>query len=87
MSIMESISCLTTIVQAKNDLEASQMIDIVKQLRVPQKHLIITIPELNINYLQNLTINFNVMIKPQTKGDTRCRSFSRDKLRIILPIR
>ena len=56
-------------------MEASQMIDIVKQFRVPQKHLIITIPELNINYLQNKTINFNVIIKPQTKGDPRCRSF------------
>ena len=56
-------------------MEASQMIDFVKQFRVPQKHLIITIPELNINYLQNKTINFNVIIKPQTKGDPRCRSF------------
>ena len=72
---METISCLTTRVQAKNDMEASQMIDIVKQFRVPQKHLIITIPELNINYLQNKTINFNVMIKPQTEGDPTCRRF------------
>ena len=66
---MKYISCLTTIVHAQNDIEVSQVIDTVIQFRVAQKSLLITIPEVNINSLQNKTINFNVIIKHQTTGD------------------
>ena len=69
LTVMESISCLTTTVQAQNDTEVAQVIDVVKQFRVAKKHLIINIHELNVNSLQNKTINFNVMIKHQSAGD------------------
>ena len=75
ISIMKSISCLRTVVQAQNDTEASQVIDLVKEFRVAQKDLIITIPNWNVNYLQNKTINFKVIIKHQAAGDTRCWRF------------
>ena len=73
--ILKSISCLTTRIQAQNNIEASQVIEIVKQFRVAQKHLIITIPKLDIHGLQNKTINFNVMIKHQTTGKAGYRRF------------
>ena len=68
---MKSISCLTTIVHAQNDIELSQVIDTVKRFRAAKKQLVINIHELDINSLQNNTINFNVIIKHQTKGDAR----------------
>ena len=78
ISIMKSISCLRTVVQAQNDTEASQVIDLVKEFRVAQKDLIITIPNWNVNYLQNKTINFKVIIKHQAAGDTSCWRFLKD---------
>ena len=62
MNIMKSISCLMTIAHVNHDTEASQLIDIVTKFRIAQKYLTIISNKFNMNYLQNKTINFNVML-------------------------
>ena len=62
MKIVTSVSCLMIIADMSTDTELSQLIDVVTKFKVSRKHLIITIPELNVVSLLNKTINFNVVI-------------------------
>ena len=59
-----------TIAEMKNEAEMSQLIDIVNEIRVSEKYLIIYIDTLNTVLLQNKTINFNVMINHRDTGVT-----------------
>ena len=62
MSIWTSVSCLITMAKVKSNAEASRLIDFLTKLRMAQKHLTIVKPSSDIRYLQNKTINFNVMV-------------------------
>ena len=60
VNILDSVSCARTIAHVSSDNEASEVIDLVAKFRMAQKNLTIVNPKLNVNYLQNKTINFNV---------------------------
>ena len=62
MSIWTSVSCLITIANVKSDAEASRLIDFLTKLRMAQKHMTIVSSTSDTRYLQNKTINFNVML-------------------------
>ena len=62
MTIMTSVSCLMTLANVDSDAEASRLIDFLTKFRMAKKHLTIVNPTLNLTYLQNKTINFNVML-------------------------
>lgn len=63
-----SMYCLTTITQTTNELQISEMIDIMSELHIPQRYLIIFVDTLNTTKLSKITINFNVMINHKGKG-------------------
>ena len=62
LKIVTSVSCLMIIADVSTNTELSQLIDVVTKFKVSKKHLIVTIPQLNVVSLQNKTINFNVVI-------------------------
>ena len=70
LNILESISCMKTIARVNFDNESSKLIDFVTKFRMAQKHLTIINPKLNVNSLQNKTINFNVMLNYLGPGIT-----------------
>ena len=74
MDILSSFSCLMTIADVSTDTEASELVDTVTKFRNAKKQLIISIPKLNVAFLQNYTINFNVVIHHKGKGITMIRN-------------
>ena len=70
MNILDSVSCTRTIAHVGSDNEASEVIDLVAKFRMAQKNLTIVNPKLNVNYLQNKTINFNVELNHLGPGIT-----------------
>ena len=71
MTILKSISCLMTIAHVNSDTEASQLIDFVTKFRMAQKYLTIVYSKLNVKFLQNKKINFNVMLHHFGPGANR----------------
>ena len=67
-SLARRMSCLTTITLTRNELQISEMIDIINELHIPRKYLIIFADTLNTTYLSEKMINFNVMINHKGKG-------------------
>ena len=61
-SVSRSMSCLMTITQMSNEMQISEMIDVMNELHVPQKYLVILINTLNTTMVTKRTINFDVMI-------------------------
>ena len=51
-----------TLANVDSDAEASQLIDFSMKFHMAQKHLTIVNPTFNVGYLQNKTINFDVMV-------------------------
>ena len=73
-SIMSSISCLITIAMTDSSEEVSLLIEFVQGLRsegyrVAKAQLLVMVPSLELDMLQNNTINFNVMIMENGPGD------------------
>ena len=63
--------CLTITAQMRNDLEVSQLIDIVNELKIVKKYLIIFAETtLNTTLSKKRTIDFNVIINQKEKGET-----------------
>ena len=71
MTILKSISCLITIAHVNSETVASQLIDFVTTFRMAQKYLTIVYSKLNVKFLQNKTINFNVMLHHFGPGANR----------------
>ena len=67
-SLMARMSCLVTIAVMENDAEMSQLIDIVNEIRVSKKYLIIFTDTLDTTLLLKRTINLNVIINQRHKG-------------------
>ena len=67
-SLMARMSCLVTIAVMRNDAEMSQLIDIVNEIRVYKKYLIIFADTWNTTLMQKRTINFNVNINHRGRG-------------------
>ena len=71
MTILKSISCLMTIAHVNSETEASQLIDFVTTFQMAQKYLTIFNSNLNVTFLENKTINFNVMLHHFGPGANR----------------
>ena len=67
-SLVKRMSCLTTITYTTNEVQVSEMIEVMNELQLPQKYLIIFMETLNITKLSGRMINFNVMINHKGKG-------------------
>ena len=67
-SVTSRMSCLMTVAEMSNELEVSKMIEIIHELKIAQKYLIIFIDTLNTTVLHERTINFNVMINHGETG-------------------
>ena len=67
-SMTARMSCLVTMTQLNNDLEASQLIDVVNEFKISKKHLIIFVKKLNTTLLRKKAITFNVIIHHNGPG-------------------
>ena len=69
-SLIRRMSCLMTITQMRNEMQISEMIDVMSELHVPQKYLVILIDTLTLDttIVTKKTINFNVMIYHRGQG-------------------
>ena len=67
-SIMSSISCLMTLAEVDHTEEVSQLVDFVKEQRVVDKHLVVTVSTLNITSVLNKSFNFNVIVHRRDLG-------------------
>ena len=68
-SLVARINCLKTMAQLNNDLEVSQLIDVMNDLKISKKHLIIFMETLNTTLFRKKAINFNVTIHHNESGE------------------
>ena len=61
-SLITRMSCVMIITQMRNEMQISEMIDVMSELHVAQKYLVILIDTFNTAMVTKRTINFNVMI-------------------------
>ena len=66
--MMMNIICLTIIAEADSHTQALQLTEIVNGLTMEKKALILIMPDLNLETLQNLTLNFEVTLDHKNKG-------------------
>ena len=66
--ILARVKCLDIVVEANGD-EVSQLIDMVNDLKVGRKHLLLIVPALDLSVMKNKTINYNVMIYDRSSGN------------------
>ena len=67
-SVIQKMSCMMTITQVTNEMQISEMIDVMNELHVAQKYLVILIDTFNTAMVIKRTINFNVMIYHKGEG-------------------
>ena len=63
------IKCLKTKAQLNNDLEVSQLIDVVNDLKISKKHLIVFMETLNATLLRKKPITYNIVIHHYESGE------------------
>ena len=68
-SLVSRINCLKTMAQLNNDLEVSQLIDVMNDLKISKKHLIIFMETLDTTLFRKKAINFNVTILHNESGE------------------
>ena len=69
VNLLASISCLIAVADVSTDIEVSKVIDTIAGFKVAKKHLTISIVNLDVTFLQNKTINFNVAIHHKGTGN------------------
>ena len=67
-TILDTITCLTTIVETSSDGDILQLIDMANEVKVEKQYLLLIVPELNRTIFQNKTINFIIMVDHKDKG-------------------
>ena len=67
-SSLRRMSCLMTITQLRNEMQISEMIDVMNELQVPKKYLLILVDTFNTSMVTKRTINFDMMIYNRRKG-------------------
>ena len=65
------MSCLVTMAHMTNDEEVSQLINLINEMTVSKKYLIILVDFLNSTVLQKRAINFNVLFNHRNAGELR----------------
>ena len=68
VTITNSIKCLTTTANVKSDAEATNLIDLLNEIRIAEKYLTIRATKLNMTSLQKNAINFNVILHDLKPG-------------------
>ena len=63
------MSCLMTIVQKHNDTEVSHLIEIVNELKIERKYLLIYMATGNTTFLRKGTMKFNVIVSHREPGE------------------
>ena len=63
------MSCLMTIVQKHNDTEVSHLIEIVNELKIERRHLLIFTEAGNATFFRKRKINFNVIVSHREPGN------------------
>ena len=69
-SALTSSSCLVAMFEANPDVIALDLIEMVNDLRVNWKHLILIVETFNENTFKNMTVNYEVTIKQRGGGNT-----------------
>lgn len=64
-TIFSQVSCLMTIAELDSLEGISALVDFVADLRVPNRHLLLFTRWLDLNLIQNISINFDVLISVQ----------------------
>ena len=67
-SILSKISCLVTLVETDNDDEVPLLIDMINDVKIERKHLLLMVSNLSKTILKNKTINYNVGMYQKDKG-------------------
>ena len=67
-TIMSKISCLVTSVETDQDDEVSLLINMLNDMKVERKHLLLIVSKLNKTILNEKTINYNVGMYHKYKG-------------------
>ena len=67
-SILSTISCLLALAETDNDHEVTSLIDMVNEIKVERRYLLLIVPTLNTVILKNKTIIYNVGIQQKNKG-------------------
>ena len=68
--MMQKMSCLLTVARMNDNLEVSQLIDVVNEFKISKKYLVIFAETTNITLLQKKTITFNVIIHHNESGES-----------------
>ena len=66
--ILTTVTCLNVVVEANGD-DVSLLIDMVNDLKVGKKHLLMIVQALDLSVMKNKTINYNVMIYDRSSGN------------------
>ena len=70
-SMTARMSCLMTIARMRNDFEVSHLIDIVNELKIGKRYLIVSADTaINTTLSKKRTIDFNVIINHKEQGET-----------------
>ena len=67
-TVLSTLSCLSVNAQTTEVEDISMLVDIIDNVRVKNKYLVIQTPPLNITLLRSKRINFNVMINQIFSG-------------------
>ena len=67
-TVLTSSSCLSVIAQSTKVEDISNLVDLVSNIRVKNKYLVVQTPPLNTTLLQSKKINFNVMVNEVKSG-------------------
>ena len=67
-NMLMNIICLSIIAEANSDTEVLQLTEFVNGLTMEKKALILIMPDLTLEALQNLTLNFEVAVHSKNKG-------------------
>ena len=67
-SISASISCLVTIVETDDNEEVLKLLNMMSDLSVAKKYLLLILPTFDSTKFANLTVNFQVMIHHKETG-------------------
>ena len=68
LSLLDSISCVVTIVESDNVGQILRLIEMVYELPVTEKYLLLIAQTFDSTALQNLTINFQVIVHHAETG-------------------
>ena len=69
LEMLKSLACLSIRVEAKNGDNILPLIEMINKLTVKQKTLHLIIPPINLKTLENITINYDVIMHHVNKGN------------------